>query len=113
MTTSTPACRHYTKSSRSAGNGGDCVEWALDQAGVYVRDSKDPTGPELLLSYPDWHVFLEAATAGRDHPHIARTASGVHVSDRRDRTIGLTFTHAEWDAFVAGARAGECQPAAA
>ncbi|MEU5159106.1 DUF397 domain-containing protein [Streptomyces sp. NPDC020875] len=44
----------WVKSSYSQGNGGECVEWAPAQASttgtVPVRDSKNPTGPVLMVS---------------------------------------------------------------
>lgn len=43
----------WRKSSRSSGNGGQCVEVAMNLPGVVaVRDSKDPDGPKLLFT-PD------------------------------------------------------------
>jgi hypothetical protein len=45
----------WRKSSRSGGTGGDCVEIAaLPLRGIAVRDSKDPSGPVLLLSAGQW-----------------------------------------------------------
>ncbi|MFI1012159.1 DUF397 domain-containing protein [Streptomyces sp. NPDC020965] len=42
------------KSSYSAPNGGECIEWAPGHASVYglvpVRDSKAPGGPILTLT---------------------------------------------------------------
>ncbi|MEU4715253.1 DUF397 domain-containing protein [Micromonospora purpureochromogenes] len=49
----------WRKSSRSSGNGGDCVEVAdnlLDIVGV--RDSKDPTGPALVFAPAAWRAFV-------------------------------------------------------
>ena len=40
----------WRKSSRSSGNGGNCVEIARIDGNVAVRDSKDPDGPKLLLT---------------------------------------------------------------
>jgi hypothetical protein len=40
----------WRKSSRSSGNGGDCVELARIADTVAIRDSKDPEGPKLLLT---------------------------------------------------------------
>lgn len=102
--------RKYTKSTRSGGSGGNCVEWAFDPAGVYIRDSKNPAGPELLATYPEWMTFVAAAGAGDRHPWV--TASPVGISIRKDG-LELSFTPAEWTAFVEGIHAGECHPAAA
>jgi hypothetical protein len=55
----------WRKSSWSGGNG-NCVEVAGNLPGVVaVRDSKDPDGPVLALSYGEWWVFAAAVKAGR------------------------------------------------
>ncbi|SRR6266568_2083148 len=48
----------WRKSSYSGGNGGGCVEVALAEEDIAVRDSKDPKGPCLQFSADDWHAFL-------------------------------------------------------
>ncbi|TDC85123.1 DUF397 domain-containing protein [Actinomadura sp. 7K507] len=52
----------WRKSSRSASNGGDCIELA-DVAGavVAVRDSKDPDGPVLLLTRAALRTAVQSA----------------------------------------------------
>ena len=51
----------WRKSSRSGSNGGDCVEVASNLAGIVaIRDSKDPTGPTLILSPGRWISFIAA-----------------------------------------------------
>ncbi|PZG14790.1 DUF397 domain-containing protein [Micromonospora craterilacus] len=53
-----PSAR-WRKSSRSSGNGGDCVEVADNLPGVVgVRDSKDPTGPALVFTPAAWRAFV-------------------------------------------------------
>lgn len=51
----------WRKSSRSGGNGGNCVEVAdnLTEA-VGVRDSKDKAGPALVFSPAAWSSFVAA-----------------------------------------------------
>ncbi|MEV4755400.1 DUF397 domain-containing protein [Micromonospora sp. NPDC049559] len=52
----------WRKSSRSSGNGGNCVEVADDRPGlVGVRDSKDPDGPVLVFAPSAWRAFVERA----------------------------------------------------
>jgi hypothetical protein len=54
----------WRKSSRSGGNGGDCVEVAGNLPDVVaVRDSKDPTGPVLTFSPAAWRAFILSLTA--------------------------------------------------
>ncbi|MDF5755560.1 DUF397 domain-containing protein [Spongiactinospora sp. TRM90649] len=49
----------WRKSSRSGGNGGQCVEVATNLPGmVAVRDSKDPEGPKLVFSLSEWAAFV-------------------------------------------------------
>ena len=50
----------WRKSSRSASNGGQCVEVArYPPAGVAVRDSKDPDGPRLIVTRAAWAAFVD------------------------------------------------------
>jgi hypothetical protein len=52
----------WRKSTRSSGNGGDCVEVADNLSGVVgVRDSKDRQGPVLAFSSTSWAAFVEFA----------------------------------------------------
>ncbi|MET8159408.1 DUF397 domain-containing protein [Sphaerisporangium sp. NPDC005289] len=49
----------WRKSSRSSGDGGQCVEVASNLPGVIaVRDSKNPDGPVLVVSPREWQLFL-------------------------------------------------------
>ncbi|WP_446211792.1 DUF397 domain-containing protein [Micromonospora sp. IBSANI012] len=49
----------WRKSSRSSGNGGNCIEVADNLAGIVgVRDSKDPTGPALAFAPAAWRAFV-------------------------------------------------------
>ncbi|MGW4161645.1 DUF397 domain-containing protein [Streptomyces sp. NPDC004788] len=80
---------HWFKSSYSNGQGGDCVEVTYDFAGaawrkssysngeggscvevldgvpgvVPVRDSKNPTGPALVVPAAAWAAFVAAVKA--------------------------------------------------
>lgn len=49
----------WRKSSRSGGAGNNCVEVADNLPGVVgMRDSKDRTGPALLLPHHSWASFI-------------------------------------------------------
>ncbi|MFF4157676.1 DUF397 domain-containing protein [Streptomyces sp. NPDC001678] len=53
----------WTKSSYSAGNEGQCVEFARNLAGsgiVPVRDSKNPQGSALAFTPAAWAAFTRA-----------------------------------------------------
>lgn len=55
----------WRKSSRSSGNGGQCVEAALNLPGIVaVRDSKDPGGPALVFTPAEWQAFLSGVRVG-------------------------------------------------
>ncbi|WP_431917729.1 DUF397 domain-containing protein [Micromonospora wenchangensis] len=49
----------WRKSTRSGGNGGECVEVAYNLPGIVaVRDSKDPAGPALTFPPAAWITFV-------------------------------------------------------
>lgn len=51
----------WRKSTYSNGDGGSCVEVSDGFADVVpVRDSKDPTGPALLIPATGWSAFIAA-----------------------------------------------------
>ncbi|WP_406045093.1 DUF397 domain-containing protein [Micromonospora sp. NBC_00898] len=55
----------WRKSTRSGGNGGDCVEVADNLPGIVaVRDSKDPTRHALTFAPQTWSAFLTAVRRG-------------------------------------------------
>ncbi|MFB4296206.1 DUF397 domain-containing protein [Actinomadura sp. NTSP31] len=55
----------WRKSTRSASNGGDCVELADAAGAVAVRDSKDPEGPVLLVTRATLRSAVNSALATR------------------------------------------------
>jgi hypothetical protein len=55
----------WRKSSASNGNGGNnCVEVALLDAAVAIRDSKNPDGPALVFCSAEWDAFVDGAKRG-------------------------------------------------
>ncbi|MFF2852458.1 DUF397 domain-containing protein [Streptomyces sp. NPDC058001] len=54
----------WFKSSYSNDTGGACVEIAdlVDQVGI--RDSKDKSGPALVVSAATWHSFVGLVRSG-------------------------------------------------
>jgi hypothetical protein len=55
----------WRKSTRSGGNG-NCVEAAFNLSKVVaVRDSKDPSGPALVVASAAWSAFAQEVKAGR------------------------------------------------
>ena len=54
----------WRKGSRSNGAGGSCVEVALADRVIAVRDSKNPEGPKLTLPASVWSSFTAAIKSG-------------------------------------------------
>lgn len=50
----------WRKSSRSNGAQANCVEVAAGPEAVAVRDSKNTSGPMLLLPVAGWATFLRS-----------------------------------------------------
>lgn len=51
------------RKSRASGSG-NCVEVAVRDKTVYVRDSKSPAGPALAFTMSEWTAFLTGVLAG-------------------------------------------------
>lgn len=107
----------WCKSSRSQGSD-HCVEVRFDGGRVLIRDSKylrnsanDPAAqPIISLSPAEWATFRSAAThqglRPADAQPVIENLPAGGVSLHQDGTT-LTYTAAEWTAFVAGIRDGE------
>jgi hypothetical protein len=54
----------WRKSTRSGGNGGQCVEVRTHDGRIQVRDSKNPTGPVLVFTPAEWDAFVGGAKDG-------------------------------------------------
>ena len=55
----------WRKASYSNSNGGACVEVARNLPGaVAVRDSKNPAGPALVVTPPQWTALCTAIKHG-------------------------------------------------
>ncbi|GAA1296825.1 DUF397 domain-containing protein [Streptomyces javensis] len=52
----------WCKSSYSGSQGDDCVEVAVTEGAVHVRDSKDTARPGLAVSRDGWAQFVRFAT---------------------------------------------------
>jgi Domain of unknown function (DUF397) len=52
----------WHKSTLSQANG--CVEVAIQDDGVAVRDSKDRSGPVLVFTRQEWEAFVGGVRAG-------------------------------------------------
>ncbi|XVQ12475.1 DUF397 domain-containing protein [Spirillospora sp. CA-255316] len=53
----------WRKSTRSGAHGGECVELASAPGIVAIRDSKDPDGPKLLITQPDFQRLTKTIKA--------------------------------------------------
>jgi hypothetical protein len=54
----------WKKSSKSGGNGGNCVEVRRHGQAIQVRDSKDRSGPVLTFAPAEWEAFIGGAKDG-------------------------------------------------
>ncbi|MBM9509464.1 DUF397 domain-containing protein [Actinacidiphila acididurans] len=54
----------WFKSSYSSAQGDDCVEVAVTEGAVHVRDSKDKEGPHLTVDRETWTRFVRFAARG-------------------------------------------------
>ena len=55
----------WRKSRRSNGNGGNnCVEVAITDTVIAVRDSKNPDGSALMFTPAEWTAFIGGAKDG-------------------------------------------------
>ncbi len=52
----------WRKSSLS--QSGDCAEWARSGMHMYMRNSKDATGPVLRFTLAEWRAFIDGVKAG-------------------------------------------------
>ena len=59
----------WRKSTRSNGNSGNCVEIAMVNDVVGLRDSKDPQGPVLVSSPSEWAGFVGGLKDGQFDLH--------------------------------------------
>ncbi|MEU5534161.1 DUF397 domain-containing protein [Streptomyces sp. NPDC020362] len=50
----------WFKSSYSGGNTTECVEAAFVASGVLLRDSKNSSGPVVVVQRPTWRRFTQA-----------------------------------------------------
>ncbi|TDD70346.1 DUF397 domain-containing protein [Actinomadura darangshiensis] len=64
MSTTSRSAARWRKSSRSSGQGGACVEVAALTPTIAIRDSKDPSGPRLVLDADAAASLLTAIKAG-------------------------------------------------
>ncbi|MFI0350972.1 DUF397 domain-containing protein [Actinomadura sp. 9N407] len=54
----------WRKSRRSSSTGSDCVEIADLGEAIAFRDSKDPTGPNLMLARTAWQDLSRRMASG-------------------------------------------------
>lgn len=85
-------------SSYSGGEGGDCVEVALDWRKSSYSGAEGGQCVEVAM---DWCKSSYSGALGGDCVEIAACPDTVHVRDSKDTTGPiLTFTSDEWAAFV-------------
>ncbi|MFJ9250229.1 DUF397 domain-containing protein [Streptomyces sp. NPDC101776] len=60
-----PSTHQWFKSSYSGGSGTECVECACTRDGALIRDSKDQSGPSLVVRREAWLAFNLALRDGK------------------------------------------------
>ena len=55
----------WRKSSYSGSSGDNCIETASQLGTVAVRDTKDPSGPQLTFAAGNWDRFLSRVRQAR------------------------------------------------
>ncbi len=116
------AAAGWTKSAYSD-HGNACVEWQFVGVEVLIRDSKyrgdEAARPIIAVPARAWSSFL--AIAAGDTPNDG-TTSGIPTIEHdatsgetvlNDAAVTLTFTAAEWEAFVESIRTDHWKPVAA
>lgn len=58
------AISDWRKSTKSGAGDNNCVEVARDDNGVFVRDSKDRSGPVLTIGRESWRFMLRGLKSG-------------------------------------------------
>jgi Domain of unknown function (DUF397) len=43
---------------------GDCAQWMPTETAVYLRHSKDPSGPVLEFTPAEWRAFVDGVKSG-------------------------------------------------
>ena len=71
MNTHSLSCAHWRKSTYSNGQA-SCVEVAIAEQLVAVRDTKDRSGPALVFSTQQWRAFTSGLRVGKPSPDAVR-----------------------------------------
>lgn len=53
------------RKSRASAEGTDCLEVRVAGSSVWIRDSRDKTGPVLVVEYWRWREFVECVRGGQ------------------------------------------------
>ncbi|MEU9609764.1 DUF397 domain-containing protein [Streptomyces sp. NPDC048057] len=109
---------HWSKSSHSGSEGGECVEVATSADAIHVRDTKNRRGAQLTFTPAAWTGFITGQAAQlnwRKSSHsgseggacveVAANPDAIHVRDSKNRRgAQLAFTPTAWTGFIAGQR---------
>lgn len=101
------------RKSRRSNPSGNCVEVRIEDDQVLVRDTKlGGSSPVISITRADWLDFTDEIKRGMTGPVGDRiqtlvTGGGWDLINRSQPNVRLSFTIAEWDAFLDGVRDGE------
>jgi hypothetical protein len=96
-----------TETRRAGCSDGMCILVRRTETGVEVADSKQPDGPTIAYAAQWWPVILKTLGEGRLPAGVTRHDDGSVTWHRRTTDVTQTYSAEEWDAFVAGVRAGK------
>ena len=65
-----PPREGYWRRSTVSGQTGECVEVSFAGEAVLVRNSRQPDGPQLSFTLPEWAAFLAGVTNGEFDPTL-------------------------------------------
>ena len=108
-----PIATTWTKSSFSTTSQGCVQVRSAGEDQVEIGDTKNPNGPTLLVPDTAWeHLLDQVATkpaeyTGRLQPRFLPDGGFTLTDIEHAHSPVLTYTKSEWDAFYAGALAGE------
>lgn len=99
MSTEAPAGRSlvWVRSSYSNGAGGECVECAIHDDRIHLRDSKDVEGPVITVGHDAWGSFVR--TIRRKQPaRLTRPLAGNAMCRRSEDGVLSSSTRGNLEA---------------
>ncbi|MFF3332285.1 DUF397 domain-containing protein [Streptomyces sp. NPDC002888] len=84
-----PSTHQWFKSSYSGGSGTECVECARTRDEALVRDSKNISGPVVIVQDQAWYAFTQAL---RDGQMLRLRRNLSHEPPKAGRLLNVILT---------------------